>query len=614
MSRPSDHIDAGKDGFEPRDLPRKPRAGRAGGSGATSSAPAPRVNAAMSALRVVWRQLTSMRVALLLLLLLAIAAVPGSLVPQRLSDPNGVTKFFDENPDLAKVYDAVQLFDVYSSAWFTAIYLLLFLSLVGCIIPRIIHHWRALRSAPPATPARLERLDAYSTLRVTGDSVPDRGEIIAAAKRVLDARRYRTVVIDRGARGLSVSAERGYLRETGNLVFHIAMLGILLSVGILGGMSWHGQRVLVEGQTFTNGLVSYSSFTPGRFFSPDDLQPYSVRLDSLEVAYEQENQHALGLPIDYDAGVTVTEPGQAPYAASVKVNQPLRVAGTDMYLLGNGYAPHLTVRNADGAAVFEDTVPFIPQDTNLTGLGVVKVPDGLTQDIGMIGFFYPTAAQLSTGAFTSSSPELADPLLTLNVYTGDLGLDSGIPQSVYRLDTSGLTQIAGGKSGVKGLQLRLGDTVELPNGLGTVTFDAVPRYASFDIQHDPTQLPVFLCASFVILGLLLSLLVPRRRIWVKATPVAGGVLLEYAGLARGEDPKLVAAVNAVLDAHAAELVGSKATSTTPAPPAGSAPSTRDGAADGDAPEHDSQAAAEPTGRPAQAAGAPDDPAAESTEP
>ncbi|MFM9745573.1 cytochrome c biogenesis protein ResB, partial [Streptomyces brasiliscabiei] len=70
-----------------------------------------------------WRQLTSMRTALVLLLLLAIAAIPGSIVPQRTADPNGVSQFKVDHPDLYPVLDHLQLFDVYSSAWFSAIYI-----------------------------------------------------------------------------------------------------------------------------------------------------------------------------------------------------------------------------------------------------------------------------------------------------------------------------------------------------------------------------------------------------------------------------------------------------------------------------------------------------------
>ncbi|MBT5431725.1 MAG: cytochrome c biogenesis protein ResB, partial [Micrococcales bacterium] len=72
-----------------------------------------------------------MRNALILLLLLAIAAVPGSVYPQRSADPNGVKVFYDNRPELAPILDSLQLFDVYTSVWFSAIYILLFVSLAG---------------------------------------------------------------------------------------------------------------------------------------------------------------------------------------------------------------------------------------------------------------------------------------------------------------------------------------------------------------------------------------------------------------------------------------------------------------------------------------------------
>src|SRR5690606_4047159 len=183
--------------------------------------------------RFFWRQLTSMRTALVLLLLLALAAIPGSLVPQRSSDPNGVVQYFEANPNLAPVLDSFQLFDVYGSVWFSAIYLLLFVSLIGCVIPRTLHHLKALRSRPPRTPARLERLEAFTTREVTGDDVSVES-LIDSARDLLARRHYRVARFEsRGA--LSLSAERGYLRETGNLMFHTALLGVLISVGVGGG-------------------------------------------------------------------------------------------------------------------------------------------------------------------------------------------------------------------------------------------------------------------------------------------------------------------------------------------------------------------------------------------
>ena len=559
MSRPSDHIDS-------------PTPGRA-----RTGVAQPRLGP-IGYLRFFWRQLTSMRTALFLLLLLAVAAIPGSLVPQRPSDPNGVIQYFADNPELAPILDGVQAFDVYTSVWFSSIYLLLFLSLIGCVIPRAIHHAKALRTPPPKTPARLDRLPSFTSVELVGGEADVGADSAEAAERqkqavaaIESARtllrgsgyRVREFTVS-GAKGTeySVSAERGYLRETGNLVFHTALIGVLISVGVGGAYAYSGQKLVVEGQPFVNVLSDYSSFTSGRLFNESALTPYRLVLDSFSASYERENFNAYGFAKDFRADVTLYKPGEEPRSDQIRVNHPLHIDGSETYLLGNGYAPHITVTDGNGAVVFSDAVPFLSQDANMTSLGVVKVPDALPEQIGMIGFFYPTVDALETGALTSTFPDLRNPALTLNVYTGDLGVDDGIPRSVYSLDTENMNQVAGGHSDADAIRLAPGESAELPNGIGTVTFDnlapegapdfrqSVPRFASFDIHRDPSQTPVLISAIFVMLGLLTSLFIPRRRVWVKVLDTPGAPLrCEYAGLARGDDPRLDAAIRDLAERH-----------------------------------------------------------------
>lgn len=523
----------------------------------------------VGSLRFAWRQLTSMRTALFLLMLLALAAIPGSLVPQRTADPNGVVQYKSDHPQLFPVLDALQVFDTYTSVWFSAIYLLLFVSLIGCIVPRTKHHWQALRTRPPRTPVRLGRLAGYRSVPVDADaltapatrasgatdaatSLPSVDHAVTRAMALLKRSGYR---VERF--GDSVSAERGYLRETGNLVFHAALVGVLVAVGLGGGFSYTGQRLLVEGQTFSNVLGSYDSFNPGRWFRQTDLQGYNLTLDKFTTTYEEKNLDALGQALDYSATVTSQEKGQAAETSRIGVNDPLAVGGTNVYLLGNGYAMQVTVRDGQGNVAFQDVVPFLPEDANYTSTGVLKVPDAKPSQLGMVGFFYPTASKLSTGAFASAYPDAQNPLLTLQVYRGDLGLDSGVPQSVYSLDTSGLEQIAGRQSSTASIELKPGQTKTLPDGTGSITFDGVKRYVSLDVHHDPSQAYVAGFALLSTLGLLVSLFVPRRRVWVKAVPRRGAEHgeydLEYAGLARGEDPNLERAVDDIARRHLSDL-------------------------------------------------------------
>jgi len=535
--RPSDHFDA--DALAAERAEQEP-AGDARGASAPIAQPA---LGAVGWLRFAWRQLTSMRTALVLLLLLAVAAIPGSLVPQRSADPNGVVQYRTDNPELYDVLNALQVFDTYTSVWFSAIYLLLFVSLIGCIIPRTLHHARALRSAPPKTPARLDRLVGYRATDAPGDVET----ALEAARTELRRRRYR---VERY--GDSLSAERGYLRETGNLVFHMALVGVLATIGFAGGFGYNGQKVLVQGQTFVNQLTSYDSFNPGRFFDDARLDPYGIRLDEFDAEYGLDQTTGVVQPLDFTASMTVVENGEEEQR-TLKVNEPLSIGGTNLYLLGNGFAPEITVRDADGDVVFSEAVPFLPQDANLTSIGVIKVPDGLREQLGMIGFFYPSAIQLESGALSSVYPEPDQPVLTFNAFTGDLGLDDGVPRNAYALDTDGLTQVAGRDAPAAPLVLGLGQSADLPDGLGSIEFSGLERFVSVDVHHDPTQTGVLVSALLILGGLIVSLFVPRRRLWVVATATDDGVRVQYAGLARGDDPGLDAAVADLADAHSQRL-------------------------------------------------------------
>lgn len=547
-----------------------------GGSGKKQRAKAaPADIGVVGMLRWAWRQLTTMRAALILLLVLALAAIPGSLLPQRIQDPATVARFIEENGTLGEVLDAVQLFDVYSSFWFSAVYILLMVSLVGCIVPRTKQHWKAMRQQPPKAPRRLSRMPVYRTLPLSaeGDASADAGSGTETASGMTAASgadgsaedsaeadapaaasaapRTREQLLDRAESVLRragyrvarsedhVAAERGHLRETGNLLFHISILGVVIVMALGGLLGYSGQRVLVEGETFTNSLVSYDSFEPGAYFDPDALVDYRLTLDDFETRWDDQATGAqFGQPRLFDAKVTLSR-GEESQQLMLRPNEPVRVDGSRVYLLGNGYAPVVTVRNGAGDVTFSGPVVFLPQDGANTSRGVVKVPDsGTDEQLGFVGVFLPTAAQNENGELYSQFAELRNPLLVMSAFEGDLGLDSGTPQSVYELDADEMTELTEPDGSPLQLVLTPGDTVELPGGRGSITLDDVRKYVGMDIRHDPAQVWMLPFTAALFLGLAASLFVPRRRVWVRVR----GEEVEVAGLARGEDPRVEAAV------------------------------------------------------------------------
>jgi cytochrome c biogenesis protein len=494
-------------------------------------------------LRWAWRQLTSMRTALFLLLLLAVAAVPGSVVPQRGIDPVAVQQYLAEHEALGPWLDRLGAFDVYSSPWFSAVYLLLFVSLVGCVLPRTRAHLGAMRARPPRTPARLERLPEYRSTQV--DAPPE--QVLEAAHDVLRGRRYRTEPLPG-----SVSAERGYLRETGNLLFHASLVGLLVAVALGGLFGYRGQVVVPVGQAFANSLARYDTFDPGAWFDPGDLPPFRLSVDEVRVAFEEHAAgNQFGAPRDFQADVTlVREPGARPERHTIRVNEPLDVAGAHVYLAGNGYAPVLTVRDGNGDVALSGQVPFLAQDPNYASTGVVKAADAAPRQVGLQGLFLPTAVITPRTGPISVFPDARDPRLLFTAWVGDLGLDDGVPQSVYELDTGRLTQLQADDGRPFTVALAPGQSVDLPDGAGSVTFDDLTRFAGLTVRSDPGKEAALAFAVLAMAGLVASLFVPRRRVWVRAGSATGpdGVprtVVEVAALARGEDTGLAAEAEAV---------------------------------------------------------------------
>ncbi len=366
-------------------------------------------------LRWTWRQLTSMRTALVLLLLLALAAIPGSIIPQSGVDSLKTSRWQDAHPKLTPVYEKLGLFGVYDSPWFSAIYILLMISLVGCIVPRTFVYWRALRSAPPTAPRNLTRLPDHATYR-TEASVE---EVLEGARTVLGKRRYRVVAGED-----SVSAEKGHLREAGNLLFHLSVLVVLVGFAMGGLFGYKGGVILVVGNGFSNNLTQYDDFVPGSLFKASDMEPFSFDIKDFSVDWLTSGPRA-GMARAFDSELTYRESPSAPEKSyDLKVNHPLTVGNTEVFLIGHGYAPVITVRDGKGEVVYSGPTIFLPTDQSFRSFGVVKAPDAQPTQIGLEGEFYPTVAfSKQTGSYFSAFGNTLDPLVSMLVYTGDLGMD-----------------------------------------------------------------------------------------------------------------------------------------------------------------------------------------------
>ncbi|WP_234410778.1 cytochrome c biogenesis protein ResB [Nocardioides terrigena] len=482
-----------------------------------------------------WRQLTSMRTALVLLLLLALAAIPGSVVPQEDVDALAAGRWKDAHPDLAPVYERLGLFSVYDSVWFSAIYILLMISLVGCILPRSAVYWRALRARPPRAPRNLSRLPEHASYR-TDEGADD---VLAAAATELRRRRYR-VEVREGA----VSAEKGYLREAGNLLFHLSVLVVLVGFAVGGLFGFKAGVIVTVGNGFSNNPTQYDEFVPGSLFGADDMDGFSVAVEDFDITWLTEGP-AKGQARKFVSHLDYTTADGESGTYDLRVNHPLAIGDTEVFLIGHGYAPVVTITDGNGDVAYSGPTIFLPTGPTFDSFGVIKAPDAQPGQIALEGTFYPTFA-LGDGLPRSVFGDAVNPLMSLFVYTGDLGLDDGGSQSVYVLDKSNAEQLMQDDGQPLRLDMRPGDTVELPDGLGTVTFDGVQRWNKLQISETPGKLVALGGVVLALVGLLGSLFIRPRRLWVRAREQDGATVVDVAALDRsnGGDP----------DRGAAELV------------------------------------------------------------
>jgi len=519
-----------------------------------SSAPQPPGAAPLAPLefaRWAWRQLTSMRTALILLFLLALAAVPGSVVPQEAVDSVKAAQWRQDHPTLAPIYSKLGLFSVYDSVWFSAIYILLMVSLVGCILPRTKVYWKALRARPPAAPRNLSRLPEHRSFETDDD--PD--DVLARASVAL--RGYRvvstgTVTADGVSTG-STSGERGKLREAGNLLFHLSILIVLVGFATGSLFGFKGGVIVVTGDSFANSLSQYDDFRPGGLFKPSSLAPFRFKVTDFQVSFITAGRET-GMAHEFSAGLDYwTRPGAAQKHTRISVNHPLTIDGTKVYLISHGYAPHITVRDAKGQVAYAGPVVFLPEDSTFQSFGVIKVPDAQGPDgpeqLGFEGELYPTYAFTdATGPF-SAFPDDKNPALSLLAYQGDLGLDGGVPQSVYALNKAGLKPIEKADGKPMRVDLMLNQTVTLPDGRGSISFDGMSRFVKLQVSRSPGDWVALFGVSLALLGLLGSLFIRPRRVWVRVRPAGDGAgrrtLVEVAGLDRSAGGDLAGEIDAI---------------------------------------------------------------------
>jgi len=466
---------------------------------------------------LVWRTLRSMRTALILLLLLAVAAVAGSLVPQVGVADARIASIFRDHPLRAEIYSRIGLFDVYGSWWFTLIYSLLLVSLLACLLPRT----RALvRNAltRPVPSRELGSMRHYAERSVPAD--PDRA--ISGARRVLRRRLFR---VSRPNGQPALAADKGLAREAGSLLFHWSFFLILVGLIYGKGTGFTGQAVIPEGRCWTEAHANYDgAVREGRFFN-EDHSGAQVCVEDFEDRYRSTGQ-----PMDFvTRAVLLDAEGGPPRPVDIRVNHPAEVDGVRFFQFGYGWAPVIDVRVdgeliASGPVAFQqDPAPEGVSPLQLPWRGVVKLPT-LEPQVGLEFQLWPDSRALIQLLQTGQAPAMTnvfDPVMTYTAYRGDLHADR--VQSVASLDKGDLTVWRKGALGA-------GRTESLGDGI-TISFPDLRQYTVLRVARDRGTWIMLVAATLILVGLLPALYTSRRKLWVEAEPDGAGTVLRVGGFA-----------------------------------------------------------------------------------
>lgn len=419
-----------------------------------------------------WRTFSSLKLAVILIIALAVASVLGTLLPQLPSgtaaDPKALAQWLtaarDKYGPLASLYWSLGLFDVFHAPWFLLLLAALTLNTIVCTINRFKAVWRAVTQVKVHMPdVFFERVPDRATLIAPSPlaSACDQ-EAIAGVRAVLARRRYRVLAQSEGETTY-LYADRNRLARFGTLITHISLILILGGALWGGAFGWREDEVVLK---------------PGQAQELGHGLPFQVRCDKFEI-----QRYPNGMPRDYRGHLVVLEGGREVLRKRVRVNEPLDYRGVSLYLASYGPAVRAHVTDASGQ-------PLALQTTSSGGSS--------------------TEAILT---FTGEGDEAY-------VLVPSRGLALRVtyqPRATPGLEGSPLFV-----QGFYGSQAQPLFAGLVPQGelwtWGDLRFEFIPdHYTVFMAVHDPGFAPLITAGFLMLVGLILSFYFPHYRVWARVT-------------------------------------------------------------------------------------------------
>ena len=421
-----------------------------------------------------WRVMTDVRFAVLLITLLSIAGLVGTLVRQfpitAADDPARYAaelatmhRAWDGLPlgsFLVDAFDTLGLFSVFSTSWFLLLMTVLVISILVCTVDRTPRLWRGVSSV------RVEQPEAFFDPRRKHRARLDAGggeATVEAVQRAFRSRHFRRQQTLRTAAGTYVYGDRNQYMKMTTLLTHAGLVLFLAGGAVTVAAGFETVVFVGEGQTAPVQAVG----TPGNLL---------VRNHAFDAPRRADGSFA-----DFSTDLSVYQGGEELVRQTIRVNEPLNVAGFAFHQNTFGPTAELTIRDSGGNLVWDGPVLL---DDEILGRpqGFMTIPGADAGLVVVLGQGGDGASQLVMQGIGPADPE-----------TG-------------RNETLFLATIP------------MGITTDPEVTAGHhIRWDGIGAWSGMVIKNDPGQPIIWLAFALLIVGLVLTFYFPRRRAWARVT-------------------------------------------------------------------------------------------------
>jgi cytochrome c biogenesis protein len=421
----------------------------------------------------IWRLLTSVDFAVAQIIFLAVLAVVGMTIQQlpdfalrSAADYASAMEATHARYDpvmgagLVDVLERLGAFTVFRSVWFSAALVVLVVSIVVCTLDRTPRLWRGV------TDVRVTQPEPFFDPRL-----PDRAAMSGvpadAVAAVLRGRGFRVREADGEGGARYLYGDRHQYTKMATLLTHLGLILFLLAAAVTSRFGEELGLVVPEGESLTVQAIG----TPGLLL----VKNHAFDAPGFET----------GMPTDFTTDLSVYQDGREIARKTIRVNDPLAIAGYTFHQNGFGPAPHLRINDTSGRPLWDGAVPLVDSAAD-SPYGILPVPG---RDVGL--------------------------QLLLREASDGTGVVLMLPYRVIGQDPVDGSPIV---ENFAPLALGRGET-GVAHELGfSVTLAGFSEYTLLIAKNDPGQGLIWIAFLSLITGITITFYLPRRRVWTRLTP------------------------------------------------------------------------------------------------